>query len=83
MGPLGYQSDAQSSIAVSYNNLQSYARSLLTALTEPYPPYAAIGIREGEHYRQLSTSLLQIENEFYGTIQIRRAATACAKGARR
>jgi glutamate--cysteine ligase len=33
MGPLGYQSDAQSSIAVSYNNLHSYARSLLTALT--------------------------------------------------
>jgi len=72
MGPLGYQSDAQSSIAVSYNNLQSYARSLLTALTEPYPPYAAIGIRDGDHYRQLSTSLLQIENEFYGTIRPKR-----------
>lgn len=72
MGPLGYQSDAQSSIAVSYNNLQSYARSLLTALTEPYPPYAAIGVRDGDHYRQLSTSLLQIENEFYGTIRPKR-----------
>jgi glutamate--cysteine ligase len=72
MGPLGYQSDAQSSIAVSYNNLQSYARSLYTALTEPYPPYAAIGIRQGDDYRQLSTSLLQIENEFYGTIRPKR-----------
>jgi glutamate--cysteine ligase len=76
MGPLGYQSDAQSSIAVSYNNLQSYARSLLTALTEPYPPYAAIGIRDGDHYRQLSTSLLQIENEFYGTIRPKRRITS-------
>ncbi|MGD2139289.1 MAG: glutamate--cysteine ligase [Burkholderiales bacterium] len=72
MGPLGYQSDAQSSIAVSYNNLHSYAHSLFTALTEPYPPYAAIGVREGDHYRQLSTSLLQIENEFYGTIRPKR-----------
>ncbi len=72
MGPLGYQSDAQSSIAVSYNNLHSYARSLLTALTKPYPPYAAIGIRDGDQYRQLSTSLLQIENEFYGTIRPKR-----------
>jgi len=72
MGPLGYQSDAQSSISVSYNNLGSYARSLYTALTEPYPPYAAIGIRQGEEYRQLSTSLLQIENEFYGTIRPKR-----------
>lgn len=72
MGPLGYQSDAQSSIAVSYNNLHSYARSLLTALTKPYPPYAAIGIRDGDEYHQLSTSLLQIENEFYGTIRPKR-----------
>ena len=72
MGPLGYQSDAQSSLAVSYNNLQSYARSLYTALTQPYPPYAAIGIRDGDNYRQLSTSLLQIENEFYGTIRPKR-----------
>jgi len=28
MGRLGYQSDAQSSLAVSYNNLESYAASL-------------------------------------------------------
>ena len=72
MGPLGYQSDAQSSLTVSYNNLQSYARSLYTALTQPYPPYAAIGIRDDGNYRQLSTSLLQIENEFYGTIRPKR-----------
>ena len=44
----------------------------VTALTEPYPPYAAIGIRQGDDYRQLSTSLLQIENEFYGTIRPKR-----------
>jgi glutamate--cysteine ligase len=42
------------------------------ALTEPYPPYEAIGIRDGNEYRQLSTSLLQIENEFYGTIRPKR-----------
>jgi glutamate--cysteine ligase len=69
MGPLGYQSDAQSSLAVSFNGLKSYAASLHPALTEPYPPYEAIGIRDGDEYRQLATSLLQIENEFYGTIR--------------
>lgn len=72
MGPLGYQSDAQAALAVSYNCLESYARSLYAALTEPYPDYAKIGIREGEGYRQLSTTLLQIENEFYGTIRPKR-----------
>ena len=72
MGKLGYQSDAQSSLAVSYNDLQNYAASLHEALTKPYPPYEAIGIREGNDYRQLATSLLQIENEFYGTIRPKR-----------
>ncbi|MDO4904114.1 MAG: glutamate--cysteine ligase [Lautropia sp.] len=69
MGPLGYQSDAQSSISVSYNCLNSYANSLHDALTDPYPPYEAIGIQVDGQYRQLSTALLQIENEFYGTIR--------------
>jgi glutamate--cysteine ligase len=72
MGRLGYQSEAQARLAVSYNSLESYAASLQDALTRPYPPYEAIGIREGDDYRQLATSLLQIENEFYGTIRPKR-----------
>jgi len=73
MGRLGYQSDAQATLAVSYNNLERYAASLYDAMTRPYPPYEAIGIRNlGGEYNQLSTSLLQIENEFYGTIRPKR-----------
>ncbi len=72
MGRLGYQSDAQSSLAVSYNSLESYGASLQEALTKPYPPYEKIGIRDGGDYRQLAVSLLQIENEFYGTIRPKR-----------
>jgi glutamate--cysteine ligase len=73
MGRLGYQSDAQARLAVSYNSLESYAASLQDALTRPYPAYEAIGIRNpGGDYNQLATSLLQIENEFYGTIRPKR-----------
>jgi glutamate--cysteine ligase len=73
MGRLGYQSAAQSSLAVSYNCLDSYASSLQDALTRPYAPYEAIGIRNlGGEYNQLATTLLQIENEFYGTIRPKR-----------
>ncbi|QTD44073.1 glutamate--cysteine ligase [Ottowia testudinis] len=73
MGRLGYQSDAQSSLRVSYNSLESYAGSLEEALTRPYPPYQAIGIQNpGGDYNQLATTLLQIENEFYGTIRPKR-----------
>ena len=74
MGRLGYQSDAQAALAVSYNSLEGYANSLHTALTLPHPPYEAMGIRNpGGEYNQLATSLLQIENEFYGTIRPKRA----------
>lgn len=72
MGRLGYQSDAQSRLHVSYNCLDSYARTLSQALTNPYPPYERIGTRREGEWIQLSTSLLQIENEFYGTIRPKR-----------
>ncbi len=72
MGRLGYQSDAQGSLHVSYNGMDSYADSLRTALTQPYPPYEKIGLKVNGEYRQLNTALLQIENEFYGTIRPKR-----------
>jgi glutamate--cysteine ligase len=72
MGRLGYLSEAQDSLAVSYNDLESYAASLDDALTKSYPAYEAIGIRDGDDYRQLAPSLLQIENEFYSTIRPKR-----------
>ncbi len=73
MGRLGYQSDAQASVTVSYNSLESYGASLQEALTRPYPPYERVGIRNAAgDYNQLATSLLQIENEFYGTIRPKR-----------
>jgi glutamate--cysteine ligase len=79
MGRLGYQSDAQSSLVVSCNDLESYATSLQRGLTQSYPAYEEIGIREPgvpgdgpDSYRQLSTTLLQIENEYYGKIRPKR-----------
>ena len=73
MGRLGYQSDAQASLAVSYNSLEGYAASLQDALTRPYAAYEKVGIQNpGGDYNQLATYLLQIENEFYGTIRPKR-----------
>jgi glutamate--cysteine ligase len=72
MGRLGYQSDAQSAIQASFNDLASYGASLEEALTRPYAPYEAIGIRKDGEYRQLATTLLQMENEFYSAIRPKR-----------
>lgn len=73
MGNLGYQSNAQSALTVCYNSLSSYIRTLKTGLTEKHPAYEKIGLRDAEgNYLQLSTHLLQIENEFYSTIRPKR-----------
>lgn len=70
MGDLGYQSEAQSSLVVSYNDLEHYVQTLCGAITTPHQPYVDNGLfdEQGE-YKQLNTSLLQIENEFYSTIR--------------
>lgn len=72
MGRLGYQSVAQATLHISYNSLGQYADSIRQAMERPYPDYEAVGVKVDGEYRQLSTSLIQIENEFYGTIRPKR-----------
>jgi len=74
MGDLGYQSDAQKNLNVCYNSIDSYIDTLKRAITTSYPDYEAIGVGESGHERQLSTGLLQIENEFYSPIRPKRVA---------
>ena len=69
MGRLGYQSAAQDSITASFNSLETYGASLEQALTRSHPPYEAIGIQVNGEYRQLATTLIQIENEYYGKVR--------------
>ncbi len=72
MGDLGYQSSAQEHLNVSYNSLEQYTASLLSALTCSHPDYEKTGLKQNGEYQQLNTSLLQIENEFYSSIRPKR-----------
>lgn len=72
MGNLGYKSEAQKSLFVCYNELDNYLDCLQDALSKPYAPYQKIGMKKGDHYLQINTNLLQLENEFYGTIRPKR-----------
>ena len=77
MGNLGYQSDAQSSLVVCYNDMDQYNRTLKGALETPYKAYEKIGLKDDQgNYRQLTTNLLQIENEFYSPIRPKRTAAS-------
>ena len=68
-GPLGYQSNLQNSIMIDHNSLKNYIEGMKKALTDNYPPYEKIGILHNGQPIQLSTSLLQIENEYYSSIR--------------
>jgi glutamate--cysteine ligase len=77
MGDLGYQSQAQCSVDISYNSLEEYVTTLRDALAKPYQPYDEIGLKDDQgNYKQLNTHLLQIENEFYSAIRPKRTATS-------
>jgi glutamate--cysteine ligase len=72
MSDLGYQNDAQSGLRPHENSLESYVTSLMDAVNRPYAPYAAIGTKRDGEWIQLSTNVLQIENEYYSTIRPKR-----------
>jgi glutamate--cysteine ligase len=44
----------------------------MAAVNTPYEPYAAIGTKKDGEWIQLSTNILQIENEYYSTIRPKR-----------
>jgi glutamate--cysteine ligase len=72
MSDLGYQNDAQAGLRPHENSLESYVTSLMDAVNRPYPPYAEIGTKKDGEWIQLSTNILQIENEYYSTIRPKR-----------
>ncbi|WP_224788835.1 glutamate--cysteine ligase [Pandoraea terrae] len=72
MSDLGYQNSAQSEVSPCYDCLPSYIEALTQAVSQPHPPYEAIGTKRDGEWLQLSTNLLQIENEFYATIRPKR-----------
>lgn len=79
MSDLGYSTPAQSSINICFNHLPTYIASLDKAIHTVYPPYENIGVKVDGHYRQLSSSILQIENEYYSDIRPKRSVSSGEK----
>ena len=69
MSDIGYKNNAQAALAISYNDLDSYIRSLRAAISTPDPEYARIGTRVDGQWRQLNSNVLQIENEYYSFVR--------------
>jgi glutamate--cysteine ligase len=74
MSDLGYSNQNQSRINISLNSLDEYIQDLRGAIITPEPDYEKIGVKVDGEYRQLSTSSLQIENEYYSPVRPKRVA---------
>ena len=74
MSDLGYTSTAQAELTPCYNDLPTYLDSLFGAVSRPWPAYEKIGTIQNGEWVQLSTNVLQIENEYYSTIRPKRVA---------
>jgi len=71
LGDIGYTNHRENEIGIKacYDNLQDYVKCLTRAIETPYQPYEEIGIQSDGEYRQLNANILQIENEYYGTVR--------------
>lgn len=72
MSGLGYSTTAQSSLNICFNHLKTYIKSLTEAIHTSHPTYEKIGLKVDGRFRQLSTTVLQIENEYYSDIRPKR-----------
>ena len=69
LSDIGYKNDNQARIGVTYNGIDDYIATLGHAISTPAPDYERIGVKVDGEYRQLNANILQIENEFYGSIR--------------
>lgn len=74
MSDIGYQSKAQKNLDIKYNDLDEFLEELRLAISEPYPEFDAIGLKDSDgNFQQISNGILQIENELYDCIRPKRA----------
>lgn len=72
MSDLGYQSAAQESINICFNQLDTYCNTLSNAVHHPWPTYEGLGLKDKNGFKQLNVAVLQIENEYYSSIRPKR-----------
>ena len=72
MSSLGYTSALQAGLVISANTLHEYVRDLEAAVHAPHAGYAKIGVCVNGEHKQLSDSVLQVENEYYSPARPKR-----------
>ncbi|XOZ32308.1 glutamate--cysteine ligase [Halomonadaceae bacterium KBTZ08] len=79
MSDLGYNNQAQSSLDICFNRLETYTETLDNAIHTTWPPYRDIGLFQDGQRIQINDSVLQIENEYYSAIRPKRVTESGEK----
>lgn len=72
MGKIGYRysEDQPIDLSVRHTSVDAYIEDIIAHVSTKHPPYDKMGLHDANGRRhQLSTSRLQIENEFYGSVR--------------
>lgn len=73
-GHLGYVSDVQDELSISYKSIDDYVAGLEEARLMVHPPYLAIDKSYPNKLVQLNPNKIQIDNEFYSNIRPKKTA---------
>ena len=72
MGDIGYtnKKEGDAGTRADYSAVAPYVGCLYEALTRPHEEFSRLGLKNAAgQYQQLSTTLLQIENEYYSSVR--------------
>ena len=82
MSEVGYQSSIQDSLKISYNNLDEFIEAILKGIKTPVQEFKDIGLFDSNGIpQQISTGILQIENELYDIIRPKRSGPSGSRPA--
>ena len=82
MSDVGYQSNIQDSLEISYNRLDEFISALVKGIKTPVKKFNDIGMFDDQGVaQQISTGILQIENELYDIVRPKRSGPSGSRPA--
>jgi len=82
MSEVGYQSSIQNELKISYNNLDEFIDAIIKGIKTPVQDFQDMGLLDGNGIpQQISTGILQIENELYDIVRPKRSGPSGSRPA--